>query len=174
MAVRLASAAAAAILGLTLLCSQALADADPASDVLLAANVFYPYSPPVPARLQSALNTEIAAAQKARFPIKVAIIATPTDLGAIPELFDKPQQYAAFLDQEISFGSKLPLLVVMPDGYGTAAVPSAAAAAIAALGKPPVGGSDALTQAAIPAVSLLTAAACRTAPGLRRDRSASQ
>lgn len=141
------------------LCSQAIADADPASDVLLAADVFYPYSPPVPARLQSLINGEAAAAQRAHFPVKVAIIAAPTDLGAIPELFGKPRQYAAFLDQEISFGSKVPLLVVMPDGYGTAGVSRAAAAAIAALGKPPAGGGSALAQAAIPAVRTLAAAA---------------
>ena len=141
------------------LCSQALADADPASDVLLAADVFYPYSPPVPAQLQSLMNGEAAAARRAHFPVKVAIIAAPTDLGAIPELFGKPRQYAAFLDQEISFGSKVPLLVVMPDGYGTAGVSSAAAAAIAALGKPPAGGGSALAEAAIPAVRKLVAAA---------------
>jgi hypothetical protein len=140
-------------------CSHALADADPASDVLLAADVFYPYSPPVPARLQSLMNGEAAAAHRAHFPVKVAIIAAPTDLGAIPELFGKPRQYAAFLDQEITFGSKVPLLVVMPDGYGTAGVSSAAAAAIAALGKPPAGGGSALAQAAIPAVRELAAAA---------------
>ena len=150
--------AVSALAALTL-CSQALADADPASDVLLAADVFYPYSPPVPARLQSLLNGEVAAAHRAHFPVKVAIIAAPTDLGAIPELFGKPRQYAAFLDQEISFGSKVPLLVVMPDGYGTAGVSSAAAAAIAVLGKPPAGGSSELAQTAIPAVRKLAAAA---------------
>jgi hypothetical protein len=156
---RLSRAAAVAVLSALALCSHALADADPASDVLLAADVFYPYSPPVPARLQSLMNGEAAAAHRAHFPVKVAIIAAPTDLGAIPELFGKPRQYAAFLDEEISFGSKVPLLVVMPDGYGTAGVPSAAADAIAALGKPPAGGAGGLAQAAIPAVRKLAAAA---------------
>jgi hypothetical protein len=156
---RVAAVAVLSALAALALCSQALADADPASDVLLALDVFYPYSPPVPARLQSLMNGEAAAAHRAHFPVKVAIIAAPTDLGAIPELFDKPRQYAAFLDQEISFGSKVPLLVVMPDGYGTAGVPSAAADAIAALGKPPAGGGSALAQAAIPAVRKLAAAA---------------
>jgi hypothetical protein len=159
---RLSCVAAVAVLSALAalaLCSQAFADADPASDVLLAADVFYPYSPPVPARLQSLMNGETAAAHRAHFAVKVAIIAAPTDLGAIPELFGRPRQYAAFLDQEISFGSKVPLLVVMPDGYGTAGVPSAAASAIAALGKPPAGGGSALAQAAIPAVRKLAAAA---------------
>ena len=87
----------------------ALSDGDPASDVLLAQSVFYPYSPSVSAGLQNALNAEAAQASRAHFPIKVALIDTPVDLGAIPTLFAKPQQYADFLDEEISFsGSKQP------------------------------------------------------------------
>jgi hypothetical protein len=156
---RLATAVVLALLAGSLLCAQARADADPASDVLLAADVFYPYSPPIAPRLQAALNAEVAAAHRAHFPIKVAIIATPTDLGAIPELFDKPRQYAAFLDQEISFGSKVPLLVVMPDGYGIAGISSGAAGVVAALGRPASTRGDGLTQTATVAVPRLAAAA---------------
>ncbi len=97
----------------------ALADGDPASDELIGANVFYSFSPPVAAGLQRTLNSETAAASHVHFPINVALIASPVDLGAIPSLFAKPQQYADFLDQEISFAStKTLLLVVMPNGYG--------------------------------------------------------
>jgi hypothetical protein len=49
----------------------------------------------------------------------VALIASPLDLRVIPSLYGKPQQYADFLDQEISFAGKQRLLVVMPDGYVT-------------------------------------------------------
>ena len=69
---------------------------------------------------QPTLNAETAAAKRAGFPIKVALIASPVDLGVIPDLFGKPQQYADFLDQEISFQGKQPLLVVMAAGYGVA------------------------------------------------------
>ena len=94
----------------------ALADGDPASDELIGANVFYPFSPAVEADLQDTLNAEAAAAGRAHFPIKVALIDSAADLGAIPSLFAKPQQYADFLDQEISFaGTKTVLLVVMPE-----------------------------------------------------------
>ena len=72
----------------------ARADGDPASDVLLGENVFYPYAPPVSPALQKTLNAETAAAKAAGFPLKVALIAAPVDLGVIPDLFGKPQQYA--------------------------------------------------------------------------------
>jgi hypothetical protein len=152
---RIARAGAAALLAALVICATALADADPASDVLLAANAFYPYSPAVSSSLQATLNGELIAAHRARFPIKVAEIATPMDLGAIPALYDKPQQYAAFLDQEISFGSRVPLLVVMPDGYGGAGLSAGAAAALGTLSKPPAPTGNALTQAAISAVRKL-------------------
>lgn len=86
--------------------------------------MFYPNSPPVSTSLQKTLNAETAAAARAHFPIKVALIDSPTDLGAIPSFYDKPQPYAHSLDQEISsIKAKQPLLVVMPDGYGVQALP---------------------------------------------------
>jgi hypothetical protein len=138
----------------------ASADGDPASDVLLGQNVFYPYSPAVSAGLQKQLNTETAAASRAHFPIKVALIAAPTDLGAIPTLFGKPQQYAAFLEQEISFLDVNPLLlVVMPDGYGVQHLGPAATRAASTLKRPTSAGANDLARAAILAVPKLAAAA---------------
>src|SRR4030088_2524992 len=116
--------------------ASAIADGDPASDVLLGENVFYPYSPPVSATLQKTLNAETAAAAKAHVPIKVALIASPVDLGVIPGVFGKPQAYAQFLDQEISFQKKQPLLVVMSTGYGVQGMSAAATRAAASLSKP--------------------------------------
>jgi hypothetical protein len=147
-----------ALLALLLVPSVALGDGDPASDVLLGENVYYPYQPPVPRSLQKTLNAETAAAAKDGNPIKVAVIASPIDLGVIPDLFDKPQKYADFLDQEISFRIKQPLLVVMPAGYGVRAMGGGATAAAAKL-PPPAGKSSAeLADAAITAVSKLSAA----------------
>jgi hypothetical protein len=136
----------------------ARADGDPASDVLLGEDVFFPYAPQVTAALQHTLNAETAAARKAHAPIKVALIDSPVDLGVIPDLFDKPQQYADFLDQEISFQSKQPLLVVMPAGYGTQGLPAQAASAIAALPKPAGKQSNDLARAAVVAIARLAAA----------------
>lgn len=151
---------ALATLAILLAPASARADGDPASDVLIGENVFYPYSPAVSTSLQRRLNGETAAAARARFPIKVALIATPADLGAIPTLFGKPEQYAHFLVQEISFLNVKPLLlVVMPDGYGAQHLGSTATKAVASLNKPVSADSNDLAQAAIAAVPKLAVAA---------------
>jgi hypothetical protein len=134
-------------------------DGDPASDVLLGESVFYPYTPPVSAATTKTLNAWAAAAAKAHFNLKVALIASPVDLGVIPDLFGKPQKYAEFLDQEISFQSThQPLLVVMKAGYGVAGVTPAVSAAAAQLPKPAGGTSQRLAEAAIVAIKRLAAA----------------
>jgi hypothetical protein len=138
--------------------SPARADGDPASDVLLGENVFYPYTPPVSPSLRKALDAEAAAAGRAHFPIKIALIHSPLDLGAVPNLFDKPQQYANFLDQEISFQGRRPLLVVMPDGYGVQGLNAASAAVAGSLAKPGGVASDDLARAGVRAVGALAAA----------------
>jgi len=137
----------------------ARADGDPASDVLLGEAAYYPYTPPVSAAVTKSLDGELAAANRARFPLKVAIIASPIDLGVIPEMFGKPQTYADFLDQEISFQGKQQLLVVMAAGYGVVGLSPAATAAAATLPKPTSGTSDGLAKAAIVAVARLARAA---------------
>jgi hypothetical protein len=147
----------------------ALADGDPASDVLLGDNVFYPYSPAVPRSLQLTLNAVTAKAKAEGFPVKVALIAAPTDLGVIPDLFGKPQPYAQFLDQEISFTSRQRLLVVMATGYGLEGFDSPAQIAARGLAKPHGGTSTDLARAALIAVPRLAAAAghpIRGVPGV--------
>jgi peptidoglycan-N-acetylglucosamine deacetylase len=99
----------------------ALADADPASDILLAQNAFYPYQPPVPHALEATMETVLRSAARAGLPLKVAVIGSREDLGAVPEFFGHPQQYAQFLDKEISYNNRPPLLVVMPAGFGVVA-----------------------------------------------------
>src|SRR5438105_1386416 len=78
---RLAAILTGILLLAALMPAGAIADGDPASDVLLGENVFYPYSPPVSASLQKSLNATTAAAKRSGFPIKVALIASPVDLG---------------------------------------------------------------------------------------------
>ena len=156
-----------ASLAVPLAAAPAWGDGDPASDVLIAENVFYPYSPPVPASLQNALNAETAAASRAGFAIKVALIASPSDLGAITTLFGKPQEYAAFLDQEISFLNVKPrLLIVMPGGYGVHGVGARATSAAATLRRPAGATTTDLARAAIVAVPKLAAAAGHPIAGI--------
>ncbi len=150
---------AAMLAGSALGPAAALGDADPASDVLVASSVFYPYSTPVTGSLQKRLGAETAAAARAHLPIKVALIGAPLDLGGLPTLFDKPQQYADFLDQELTFTGKPPLLVVMPVGFGVAGLAPPATGAVGSLAKPASSHSDDLARAAIAAVPKLAAAA---------------
>jgi len=158
MRARLVLLLAAALLTATIAPSAARADGDPASDVLLGENVFYPYSPSVSPAIQSALNGATASAAKAHFPIKVALIASPIDLGVIPALFEKPQQYADFLEREISFQGPQHLLVVMPAGYGVQGLTARDNQVAASLPKPAGPQSNQLAQAAITAVQKLAAA----------------
>ncbi len=146
------------ILAMAAITPPARADGDPASDTLLGEPVFYPYQPAVSQSLQNRLNATATAAAKAGFAIKVAIIGSPIDLGTIPELFGKPQPYANFLDQEISYQSPQALLVVMATGYGVRGVPAAAATAVKALPKPASGHSEDLATAALTAVEKMSAA----------------
>ena len=167
----IALALVAALLPAALLPAAAVADGDPASDVLLGQNVFYPYTPPVPAAIQAKLNAETAAAKRAGLPLKVALIASPVDLGVIPELFGKPQSYADFLDKEISFTQAQPLLVVMAAGYGTQGVPAAVTRAVSGLAPPAGKTSTDLARAAVTAVAKLAAAAGHPIAGGSRHRS---
>jgi hypothetical protein len=155
---RLACSLIAVLLVAALAPGFALADGDPASDVLLGENVFYPYSPPVALSIQNKLNAETLAAKRAGLPIKVALIASPVDLGVIPSVFGKPQTYANFLDREISFQVTQPLLVVMAAGYGIQGIKAPASLALAHQAKPAGKTSTDLAEAAITAVAKLAAA----------------
>lgn len=95
----------------------ARADGDPASDMLVVQNVFLPYEAPSHAAAAE-LEKEVAAVYAADDRVKVALVATRVDLGAIPSLFGKPSQYAAFLGGELAGFYVGPLLIVMPSGYG--------------------------------------------------------
>ena len=102
----------------------ALADGDPASDVLPSQDAFYPYTPPVSKNLVVALDKLLKEVRKAGFPMKVALIETAGDLGSYPQLFNSPQRYTDLLSSELpsnphgSVREALRLLVVMPGGFG--------------------------------------------------------
>ena len=112
--------------------ASARADGDPASDTLIAQSVFYPYSTSVPAVARRSLASAVAAAARAGAPVKVALIAHPSDLGSITSLWNEPQRYADFLHTEISYGHSVRLLVVMPSGDGAAGFAPKLAGAIQA------------------------------------------
>ncbi len=149
----------------------AFADADPASDVLLAQSAFYPYKPPVAQALEVTMEKVLGAAARTGLPLKVAVIGSREDLGAIPDLFGHPQQYAEFLDKEISYNDKPPLLVVMPAGFGVVA--AGPPAALAGLKIDARQGSYGLVRSAILAAVLLVRATGRriATPSIPSDSS---
>ena len=106
----------------------------------------------------------LKATRKAGFQLKVAIIAQPRDLGAVPQFFDKPQSYAPFLQSEIAFNSKKPLLIVMPSGYGAAALPVGTQTALQGLDPPKSANGEDLGRAAVKAIVKLSEAAGHPVP----------
>lgn len=96
----------------------ARADGDPASDYLYTQKVFVPFDVKATQAKQAALQETVEGATKQGFTIRVAIIASPYDLGAVPSLWAKPATYARFLGAELAFLYRQRLLIVMPNGYG--------------------------------------------------------
>ncbi len=100
------------------LAGTARADGDPASDYLLAQNVFLPFDAKFPTQKQAQLVGLVNAANKAGFKIRVALIWSSYDMGSVTVLWQKPRTYARFLGEELSFIYKQRLLIVMPNGFG--------------------------------------------------------
>jgi hypothetical protein len=96
----------------------ARADGDPASDYLITQDVFLPLDRTVPADAERRLLALVQESRDKGYVVKVALIASRTDLGAVTALWRKPQPYADFLGQELYYLYRGPLLVVMPNGYG--------------------------------------------------------
>jgi hypothetical protein len=118
---------AATVLALSAACASALADVDPASDVLLLQNVSLPYSPKVCSGLSDSLRSLTDKAKNAGYPIKVALIGDKSDLGGAPQFDGQPKPYAKFLGNELGvygpdvgrdYSTNLHLLTVMPAGFG--------------------------------------------------------
>lgn len=101
-----------------MLAGSAHADGDPASDVLASQALFLPQDARVPPNQQAEIEALVAAATHNGFQIRVAMVASPNDLGSVTALWRQPKNYARFLGQELTLNYNGPLLVVMPDGYG--------------------------------------------------------
>jgi hypothetical protein len=96
----------------------ARADGDPASDYLLGTKVFIPFDLKVSKEKQSALTRVVQDANASGYTIRVAVIGSLYDMGAVTSLWRKPKPYAKFLGAELQFVYKNRLLVVMPQGFG--------------------------------------------------------
>lgn len=98
--------------------SCAWADGDPASDVLVDSPAFLATDSGASAQQQAQLHSQLRAAVRRGRPVRVAVIASRSDLGSIGALWHQPQAYSQFLGRELSLVYHGELLVVMPDGFG--------------------------------------------------------
>jgi cytochrome oxidase Cu insertion factor (SCO1/SenC/PrrC family) len=137
----------------------ARADGDPGSDVLVYQNLFVAADANISIPQQVELGNLLTSADQAGFPIRVAVISQPTDLGAITALWQKPAAYANFLGTELSLAYAQRLLIVMPDGFGFNWQGHSATAAYQVLGGLHIGpGGAGLAAAAETAVRSLAQA----------------
>jgi hypothetical protein len=121
--------------------------------------VFLPFEAPIPKPVADRLQEVAQSARSAGYPIKVAIIDIPADLGTAYALWRKPQQYARFLGLELVFLYKGPLLIVMPNGFGFFRYRHTLAAERRILARIRVrNGPDGLVNSAVVAVARLAAA----------------
>jgi hypothetical protein len=135
----------------------ARADGDPASDVLVSQDVFLPYSQ-ISTATERRLYTVCDAARRSGYPLKIALIASRSDLGVVPGLFGQPQAYARFLSSELTGVVTSPVLVVMPTGFGLARQGRPLNVGTLA-GIRPGAGADALATAAMSAATRLAGGA---------------
>jgi hypothetical protein len=139
--------------------SAAHGDADPASDTLLYANAHFPYQPNLVSKpLEKALDGMLKQTKAKGYNVKVAIIAAPTDLGGVPQMFTQPQQYADLLTRELAFNTKPKVLVVLPSGIGGNNLGDGAAGALSKITVPSDPKADDLARTAMDAVSALAKA----------------
>jgi hypothetical protein len=178
---RASVAALALVLVLSVLCglraAPARADGDPASDVLTQESLYVPQDAGLSAAQQLQLGKLVADAARAGFPARIALVASPTDLGSITELFRQPQSYAKFLGLELSLQFHGPLVVVMPNGIGVHGISLTPAvtrvidglagggAHVADLGPAAIAAISKLAAAAGHPVAVPTLATTRSAPG---------
>jgi hypothetical protein len=110
--------ACALLAGAALAPPPALADGDPASDVLASQPLFLPADGGFRQADAAQLSGLLAGARRAGVAIRVALIAAPADLGSVGALWRRPQAYARFLGQELSQVYRGTVVVVMPNGVG--------------------------------------------------------
>lgn len=145
----------------------ALADGDPASDVLVENTLFNPVGSGISLSSQMRLEGVLKASATAGFPLRVALIAAADDLGTATAYWRDPKDYARYLWIELSqvYGGQI--LVVMPNGfglYGTRSGPHQVTSGELSVQASAPGPGEQLVRAALSAVPLLARAAGHPIP----------
>ena len=96
----------------------ARANGDPASDGLIANQVYIGVAVPISNADREALTKTVAAANERGYPIRVALIPFTSELGSAVSLWGHPRDYAKFLGSELAFVYTKRLLIAMPSGFG--------------------------------------------------------
>jgi hypothetical protein len=147
------------VLAACVLTGSARADGDPASDYLLGTQVFIPFDLKLPPAKQRELSSFVRDTNKSGYTIRVALIGSSYDMGAVTSLWRKPRSYARFLGAELKFVYKQRLLVIMPNGFGFNWPKHPSAEEYAVLSTVPIGtGAVAMLDSAETAVRKLAAA----------------
>ena len=94
------------------------AHGDPVSDHLIGNSLFLPLNAKIDSDVVRRLATIVHDADEAGFRIKVAVVAEPSDLGSVFELYRKPQRFAEDIGKDLSAVYRDGLLIVMPNGFG--------------------------------------------------------
>jgi hypothetical protein len=143
-----------ALAALAVLPAGALADGDPASDVLISSTLYTPVAQKISPPVLQQLQRTIEQANAGGFQVRVALILDRTDLGAVPQLYGNPTSYVRLLSAELFYVWKGAVIAVQPSGIGVANIkplaPAQAAANTIKVAKPAT--ADALAQAATTAI----------------------
>ena len=137
---------------------------EPAIEALETGNVYMPHEPAIPSGVAVALRQTVDRAQAAGYPLKVAVIGSQHDLGEFGQLWGMAQPAANLVSRTVGKNRPIPLLLVMPTGYGTIKTGPNPKVALAGVKPPASGSGDKLGRSAIDATLALAKAAGHPLP----------
>jgi hypothetical protein len=116
----------------------------------------------VPSDQQAQLDSVVRQLRDQGVPLKVALISGDSDLGSRTEYLGRPGPYNSYLTRNLDDGSDKIVLTVMHDGIAASGATAAQARALQSVRPPQGGGGEALTRAALLAVTRLAEAGGQT------------
>ena len=137
---------------------------EPAVEALETGNVYLPHEPAVPSGVAAALRQTLDRAHAAGYPLKVAVIGSQHDLGEYGQLWGMAQPAANLVSRTVGKNRPIPMLLVMPTGYGTIKAGPDPKAALQGVKPPGSDSGDKLGRSAIDATLALAKGAGHPLP----------
>jgi hypothetical protein len=81
-------------------------------------DVFFPFERKLSDPVKRDLVAAVREANGDGYPVKAAVINTPSDLGLVRDMYGKPQEYAEYLGGQLGVVFEGHLLIAMPQGLG--------------------------------------------------------